>query len=579
MNSFCHPTLILFLAAAIVPFLQGVVRKAFCLLVPAVALYMVFTVPHGVHWTADVLGYQLIVAQVDSLSYLFATIFAIAGFLGCMYMLEIGTAGEYAAAFFYAGSAYGLLFAGDFISLFVFWEMLTLGAATLVFARQTKEALRAGMRYILYHVVGGLLFLTGVIILTTESPSIALRVLEVNSLATLLIFLGMGVNCAWPLLHTWLVDSYPEATIGGVVFMSALTTKSAVYALTRVFPGEELLIWVGVAMAAFPIFYAVIENDLRRVLAYSLINQVGFMVVGIGLGTPLSLNGTTAHVYTHILYKSLLFMSVGAVIYRTGYSKATELGGLYRSMPITCLCCIVGAASISAFPLFSGFVSKSMVMSAAAEEHYLFVWLVLLFAAAGVFHHAGIKIPFFAFFSHDGGHRVKEAPPFMLAAMVLTAAGCIIIGCFPQQTIYPLLPYDAGYQPYTTHHVVSQLQLLFFSALAFCLLLLAGIYPAETRSVNVDADGVYRRVLRALYTAFDRLTNGINAASERLFIKDWTARLNAFAVNAPMKIARHFGSPEAQKPIELVAAAGAAPIGLPVLISVIALAAMVVFVF
>jgi multicomponent Na+:H+ antiporter subunit D len=272
-------------------------------------------------------------------------------------------------------------------------------------------------------------------------------------------------------------------------------------------------------------------------------------------------------------------MSVGAVIHRTGYSKATELGGLYRSMPITCFCCIVGAASISAFPLFSGFVSKSMVMSAAAEEHQVFVWLVLLFAAAGVFHHAGIKIPFFAFFSHDGGHRVKEAPPFMLTAMVLTAAGCIIIGCFPEQTIYPLLPYDASYQPYTTHHVVSQFQLLFFSALAFCLLLLAGIYPAETRSTNVDADGLYRKGLRALYDLFDKFTNGVNAASERLFIKEWTARVNEFAANAPMRIARHFGSPEAQKPIELVSAAGAAPVGLPVLVSVVALAAMVVFVF
>ena len=578
MSDFFHPAIVFFVAAALVPFLKDGFRKVFCLAVPLFSLWNIFQFSPGVHWTTEIVGYHLVLGQVDSLSMLFAIIFAIAGTLGCLYMLEIGTAVEYAAAFFYVGTAYGVLFAGDFITFFVFWEMLTFGAATLVFARCTDAAQGAGMRYIVYHVLGGLVFFLGIIMLTSAGGSITLRALDLTLPGAWFIFLGMGINCAWPLLHTWLSDSYPEATIGGVIFMSALTTKTAVYALTRVFPGEELLIWIGLGMAVLPIFYAVIENDLRKVLAFCIINQVGFMVVGIGIGTPLSLNGATGHVFTHILYKSLLFMSIGAVMYRTGYSKATQLGGLYKSMPITCICCLIGAASISA-PLFGGFVSKSMLMSAAAEGHYTIAWLVLLFGAAAVFLLAGIKVPFFAFFSHDAGHRVKEAPPFMLAAMLLTAVSCVLIGTFPELTFYSLLPYDATYEPYTALHVATQLQLLFFSALAFCLLLRAGIYPAEIRSINLEVDCIYRIVCKKLYTGIGRIGDAINSKSEELFIKRWTAKINEFASAGPVKLARHFGSPEIQGIVSAISGSGAAPLGVPVLIAVILLAALVVFIF
>jgi multicomponent Na+:H+ antiporter subunit D len=319
------------------------------------------------------------------------------------------------------------------------------------------------------------------------------------------------------LLHPWLTDAYPEATITGVIFMSAFTTKCAVYALARAFPGTEALIWIGAIMTGFPIFYAVIENDLRRVLAYSLINQVGFMVCGIGIGTALAINGAVAHVFNDVLFKALLFMSMGAVMYRTGKINGTALGGLYRTMPFTCICCMVGAASISAFPLFSGFVSKSMVMDAAAKGHMRIIWFILLFASAGVFHHAGIKIPFFAFFGHDSGMRPKEAPVNMLLAMGIAAFLCIFIGSFPG-LLYSLLPYPVDYVPYTAPHVVGQTQLLFFSALAFSLLLLSGIYPGEQRCVNLDFDWFYRKGSRLFYYVMDRSFNGLCRVSERVFV-------------------------------------------------------------
>jgi len=364
----------------------------------------------------------------------------------------------------------------------------------LILATGTERAFRASMRYLIIQVASGVLLLAGAVLKVQATGSLAFDYLGLDSPGGLLIFLAFGIKCAFPLLHNWLQDAYPEATITGTVVLSAFTTKLAVYALARGYPGTEILITIGVVMTAFPIFYAVIENDLRRVLAYSLNNQLGFMVVGIGVGTELALNGTAAHAFSHILYKALLFMSMGAVLLRVGTVKGSELGGLYKSMPYTTAFCIIGAASISAFPLFSGFVSKSLILTAVALEHHWFVWLVLLFASAGVFHHSGIKIPYFAFYAHDSGMRCEEAPGNMLLAMGATAFLCIGIGVYPEP-LYAILPYAVDYEPYTTTHVITQLQLLMFSALAFAVLMKTGVYPPELRSVNLDWDWTYRRVL------------------------------------------------------------------------------------
>ncbi|MGI9400222.1 MAG: proton-conducting transporter membrane subunit, partial [Rhizobiaceae bacterium] len=345
-----------------------------------------------------------------------------------------------------------------------------------------------------------------------ETGSLAFDRMTLGSLATWLIFLSFGIKCAFPLLHNWLQDSYPAATVTGTVILSAFTTKLAVYALARGFAGTEILVYIGAVMTLFPIFYAVIENDLRRVLAYSLNNQLGFMVVGIGIGTELALNGTAAHAFAHILYKALLFMSVGAVLFRTGTAKGSELGGLYKTMPLTMIFCVIGAASISAFPLFSGFVTKSMILSAAVKEHYNIVWAILLFASAGVFHHSGIKIPYFTFFAHDSGMRPKEAPTHMLLAMGIAAFLCIAIGVYPAP-LYALLPYEVTYDSYTTTHVITQLQLLFFSALCFTVLMRTGIYPPELKSVNLDSDWIYRkaapRIIRVLASYVSQFNSSV----------------------------------------------------------------------
>jgi multicomponent Na+:H+ antiporter subunit D len=511
------PFAIYLIGALIVPFLRGRARQVFALSVPVAGFVNFFLIPGGIHWVVSLPEFDLVLGRADAGSLLFLNIFTVLSFVGILYIVKENRALDLSAGLLYSGCAMGVVMAGDLITLFIFWEMLTLGAVLCILARKTAASAAAAYRYLLIHILGGVMLLSGLALHLASGGGLAFDQIDLDGPGPLLMFLGFGVNCAWPLLGAWLTDTYPEASIGGVVFMATFTTKTAVYVLSRTFPGEPALIWIGMGMATIPIFYAVIENDLRRVLAYSLINQVGFMVVGIGLGTALSLNGTHAHAYCHILYKALLFMSIGAVIYRTGKSKATELGGLYRSMPWTCLFCCVGAASISAFPLFSGFVSKSMIMSSAAIEGHTVVWLALLFASAGVFHHAGIKIPFFAFFSHDSGIRCKEAPLNQLIAMGIVAALCVFVGAFPKVFLYPMLPHvEATYEPYTVGHVTDQLSLLLFSALAFTLLMLAGLYPAEVRSTNLDADWFYRRGGRLAYRWFDSLFNGLNRAVSRM---------------------------------------------------------------
>ncbi|MDZ7790267.1 MAG: Na(+)/H(+) antiporter subunit D [Xanthomonadales bacterium] len=495
-----NPAWLLIIGGLLLPLFGYRLRCALLLIVPAVAGAWLLQMPRPLTVETELLGYALTPLRLDGLSFVFALIFLIAAFLTGLFMLSNRSRLEPAATLVYAGAAVAAALAGDLLTLFLYWEATAL-ASVLIILANGPQTWRVSLRYLIVQVASGLLLLTGALVYFRSTGSLAFDHLGLDAPGGWLIFFAFGIKAAFPFLHNWLQDAYPAASPTGTVALSAFTTKLAIYALARGYAGTEILIPIGALMTAFPIFYAVIENDLRRVLAYSLNNQLGFMVVGVGIGTELALNGTAAHAFTHILYKALLFMSMGAVLYRAGTVKGSELGGLYKSMPWTMVFCVVGAASISAFPLFSGFISKSLILSSAGYQGLWFVWLVLVFASAGVFHHSGIKIPFFAFFAHDSGIRCKEAPWNMLLAMGITAALCIGIGAFPDP-LYDILPYAVDYEPYTGGHVLAQMQLLLFSALAFTVLMRTGIYPPELRSTNLDSDWIYRRMLPA---AIDRI--------------------------------------------------------------------------
>jgi multicomponent Na+:H+ antiporter subunit D len=522
MTELLHPGLLLVAAGlALVP-LRGGARAALTLLAPAAAVAVVLVLPEGGLWKGDFLGYPVVPFAVDRLSRLFALVFAVMAFGGGLFALRQASRVEMPAAFVYAGSAIGVTLAGDLLTVFVFWELMAVGSTLVIWSAGTKASYRASMRYAMIHLLGGVVLMAGVVGHVAATGSTAFEHFALDSPAHWLILLGFLVNVGAPPFSAWLPDAYPEASWSGTVFLSAFTTKTAVYVLLRGFPGTELLVYVGLVMVFYGIVYALLENDMRRILAYSIVNQVGFMLVGIGIGTQMALNGAAAHAFTHILYKALLLMSAGSVLYETGRRKCTDLGGLFRTMPLTMVCGTIGALSISSFPLTSGFVSKAMVARAALDDHLDVVWLLLAAASAGVFLHAGIKFPWFVFFQTDSGLRPPEPPWSQRLAMLLFAALCIGLGVY-YEPLYRLLPFPVDYAPYTGAHVVAMLQLLLFSGLAFFVML---PLLKRTLTITLDTDWFYRRlgpgfvrILERMFAAGDRFVRRASLQTLRVCLR------------------------------------------------------------
>ena len=502
-----NPGFIIILAGLLCVFIPiSEIRKALVLLAPiagGVLIFQQFTSAEVIGGIWQIGPLKLTTLRIDSLAIIWGYIFCLAGVLNAIFGFHEKCKITDSSALIYMGAAVAAVFAGDLITLFVFWELTAISSVFLIW-KGGEGSFQAGIRYLAYHVSSGVLLLAGAVIYgMSKGGDYSFNYIGLDAPGAWLILLGMGIKVGFPFLHNWIQDSYPKASITGTVILSVFTTKLALYALARGFPGTELLIYIGAIMTCFPVFFAVIENDLRKVLAYSLNNQLGFMVCGIGIGSQLAMNGVAGQVVAHVIFKSLLFMSMGAVMHRVGTAKASELGGLFRSMPITAIFCLIGAGSIAAFPLLAGFVTKSMIITSAID-HASYgggaaMWVVvmmLLFASAGVMEHSGIKVPHFTFFAHDGGHRVKEAPWNMLVAMGLAAALCLFLASpfGGYQFLYSMLPYDVNYNPYTADHVVFQFQLLFAAMFAFAFLKRQGIYPDERKAEILDFDWTHRKL-------------------------------------------------------------------------------------
>jgi multicomponent Na+:H+ antiporter subunit D len=518
-----------------VPLFRGPARNWFVILLPASAFLLIANLAPGSSWTTSFLGYELTFLRVDKLSKVFGYIFTLNAFAAFVYAFYLRDATQHMAALFYIGSALGVVFAGDLISLYLFWEIMAVASTMLILARKSRKSLGAGFRYVLVHLVGGLCLLAGILVLIYTTGSAEFNAMPERSLATWLILIGFLVNAAAPPMHAWLADAYPEATVTGGLILSAYTTKTAVYTLIRGYAGWEVLIVVGCVMTLYGIIYALLENDMRRILAYSIINQVGFMVAGVGIGTAMALNGAAAHAFCHIIYKSLLWMSAGAVLYMTGKSRCTDLGGLYKTMPWTLIFGTIGALAISSFPGTSGFTSKTLIIEQSVEQHLVWVWLVLEIASAGVFLHAGIKFPYFVFFAKDNGLRPGETNRSMLLAMGFMAFLCIFLGVFPQP-LYNVLPFgEVHYQAYTFAHVVSQLQLLMLSALVFFLFL---PLLKRTETISLDTDWFYRLGGRRVYRFMDVVFNNLNRICDQLVVQNLVGAINRFGQNVPAQLSR-----------------------------------------
>lgn len=491
-----YPPLLLLFGAAIIATAPRPVGVAAIFIAPLAALWAVWTAPEGVTLAAPYLGLMLEIMEVSPVRRLFALVFTLMTLVGGLFAFRQAARTELAAAFAYASSALGICFAGDLLTLFLFWEMLAIFSTIVIWSGGTEKARAAGQRYAVLHLLGGLVLMAGILGLWSNTGSLDIRILtdQLGTLSGWLVLGGVLINVAAPPLSAWLADAYPEASATGTVFLSAYTTKAAVLVLILLFPGATILVGVGLYMVFYGIIYALLENDARRILAYSIVNQVGFMVTAVGIGTEVALNGAAAHAFAHIIYKALLLMSAGVVLYRTGRSKCTDLGGLFQTMPVTAICGIIGALAISSFPFTSGFTTKTMISEAAHMEGLVAVYFLLAAASAGVFLHAGIKFPWFVFFQKDSGLRPKDAPWNMAAAMIIFAGLCIFFGLYPDP-LYALLPYPVEFEAYKAAKLVFYFQLLLFSGLAFFLLL---PWMKRTETVSLDTDWLYRVVLHGL---------------------------------------------------------------------------------
>ena len=498
-----HPGIILILGGIIAAVVPNRMRKVVMLGAPLLAIRATLSLKVGTVWSSPFINnMDLVYLKADKLSLVFAVVFSVLAFLGSIYALHINQRGETAETLVYAGSSLGVVFAGDWVTLIAFWEMMAISSAFLIWNNKTKRAIRAGFRYLLVHMLGGNLLLAGIFLKVTKGQFAVTSLTGTSDAAFWLILLAVSINAAIPPLHAWLTDAYPEGTVTGSVFLSSFTTKVAVYCLIRLFPGTQLLIWAGVIMAIYGVVFAVLENDIRRLLGYHIISQVGFMVAGAGMGTELALDGATAHAFCHILYKSLLFMGAGAVIYATGCKKLTQLGGLYRTMPVTAICFGIGAYSISGVPLFNGFISKSMTIRAAAVAQMPMVELLLYLASIGTFLSIALKLNYFMFFGPDKGIKPKKIPFNMKAAMAGGSFLCVLYGLFPD-LLYQRLPFEVEFTPYTADHVISTIQLLLATLVAFWIMLPK---MATHDVISIDTDWFYRKPFAALVWGIVRVS-------------------------------------------------------------------------
>ncbi len=514
MNNF-PPGFVMIIGALLIPFLPHILRQIYMLVLILISAYTL-TLGFGIHTKITLMDIEFILFQSDLLTLPFAIIFHVAAVLNVIYGAHVKHWNQHIAIMSYSGAAIAAVHAGDLFTLFVWWEATAITSVFLILAGKTNRSYGAAFRYLIVQIGSGMFLLAGAILLMSESGNAEFGNFDINTLYGQLIFIAFGIKAAFPLLNGWLQDSYPEASEIGTVALSVFTTKLAVFCFAKSFAGTEILILIGVIMTFFPMFFAIIENDLRRVLTYCLNSQLGFMIVAIGIGTELAINGAVAHAIVHILYKGLLFMGIGAVLYRTSTCKASELGGLFKFMPITAICTIIGAVSLSAFPLFSGFVTKTLILSALGKEGLAFAYFMLLFSSAGVLIYSGIRVPFFAFFANESNIGSKEAPLNMIIAMIVASILCILIGILPSY-FYEILPYQIQYQPYDFSHVVGQMQLLTFAAFAFICIWHFKIYPPELNSTILNSDWIYRKMIPGVLLSILNLINDINKKIEQFF--------------------------------------------------------------
>jgi multicomponent Na+:H+ antiporter subunit D len=501
--------MIFLIGALVIPVLKGRLRQTYLLLVPILGLIYLLFIKPATSWSYSFLNLTITPFFADRLSLFVGFIFILIGFLAILYSLHVEDIKHHLVGFLYIGSALGVVFAGDFLTLYIFWELLALTGAGLVLFGGKRESTEAAWRYLIMHLIGGVALFAGIVLKFVASGSLQVTALEPDLTAALILF-GIGVNAAFVLIHTWLPDAYPKASFAGSVFLSVYTTKSAVYLLARLFPGWLFVAYMGATMAVFGVTLALLQYNGRKLLSYHIVSQVGYMVAAIGLGAGLGVNGGIFHLFNHILYKALLFMAIGALVYQLGKEDLTQLGGVGWKMPVTTMAAVVGALSISGTPLFNGFASKVMIFEAARAV--MPVYLLLTLAAVGTFL-SFFKFCYFGFLrpNEENEARATEAPKNMMVAMSLTAGICIAIGLYPRVVI-SYLPFKIPFEPYTFETTFGVDQMLVVTGALFFAV--RHVFQPHRREIY-DVDQLYITAARYVYS-FANIISSLNQRLEQI---------------------------------------------------------------
>ena len=503
LDSFLHPATGFFLLALILPFFRGRFWRWLLFLPPLSAIVLVFRMKLGSYWALSYVGQKLVLGRVDTLSMSFLILFSLMTFICTIFAFNVREKAHHVASLFYMGASLACILAGDYWTLYIFWQIMTVSSAFLIWFSRRPRSAQAGFRYMLLLLLSSVLLLAGILMRQRVTGTFVFGPADTHMMWHFdwLILTAFCINGAVVPFHAWLTDAYPEATVAGAVFLSVFTTKTAIYTLTRCFVGLEFLVVLGAVMAVYGAFYALTANHIRRILAYLMISQGGFMLAGIGMDTGMGLEGALALVYAHTFYNALLFMAAGCLIHTLKEDHLTSLGGLAPRTPFILACTMVGALSMSAMPLLNGFVSIPLILEACWQKTP-FSTMILALAMAGVFMAVGLRLPYFVFWSKKPQKLEKpvKLPLNMTAAMVLTALFCFIQGIFPQ-LIYRWMPQPLGVNPFTLRKILGA---FLFLALISILFIFVRERLAPTTRRLPDFDLLYRFVGRVIMTLLAR---------------------------------------------------------------------------
>jgi multicomponent Na+:H+ antiporter subunit D len=515
---FLHPGAGFMALAFLLLFLRGRLWRWLLFIPPIAALVLIVTLEQGNHWVVPYLGQKLVLGRVDRLSLLFTGLFAVESLICTLYAFHVKEKAHHMASLFYVACAFGAILAKDYWSLFIFWELMTVSSTFLIWLNRTPASTAAGFGHLMVLTIGALSLLAGILLRYQAVETFAFDPADAALMRHYdwLILTGFCITAAVVPLHAWLTEAYPAATLPGAVFLSVFTTKTAIYALTRCFSGLDILTVLGTIMALYGMLYAILERDIRRMLSYLMVSQIGLMLAGIGMGTPMTLNGALAQAWAHTFSNGLLFMAAGCLVATSGKEDLVSAGRAGRVLPLVMVAYLIGALSISAAPFLNGFVSTPMILYGAMEGGRPVISILLALAVLGSFAAACLRLVNAAWGtgSAETG-RPTPLPGNMVAALGMGSALCVIQGILPG-TLYRLLPFPVAYHPYTVWNILLALVLLGLVVLGFVAI---RRFLRPRRDRTPDMDRIYRMVASAVVRLICRPLAAIDARWSEIYRK------------------------------------------------------------